>query len=574
MSNAAFDGLTSSGEHLFWLQSDDDGTSLMSWSEDEGAARLTPPGFEVGNAVHAYGGGSFAVAPEGVWCVAAEDGRVHLVPLNGAAGRPVPLGDGRTGGFGDLALRTGDLFRVREALVGDKITAVDTSTGVERILVRSSGFLAAPSPAPGKLAWLSWGVDQMPWDSTELWLASYERGGLPKDQVLVAGGPEESVVEPRWAPDGSLYFMSDRSGWLNLYRWDGTHSHPVAPMAAECAAAPWELGYSSYAFLPDGTVAMIVRNEMRDQLTLVSPSGQVRALNLPYTSIKPYLAAFGDRVAMIAATPTTAPAVVLVDMDGAQEVIAGQPPQRSDFPMPRALVAEGIHFLLHPPVEAESTRPAPLIVRAHPGPTDGVTFRRDPQIDFFTRHGFAVADVDYRGSTGYGRAFRQALYGRWGLDDVTDCRTVAEHLLATGQAVAGEVFICGASAGGYTALHAACHDGPFAAAAARSPIIDPKRWETTVPRFQRAHAAALDGGAGPVRAQVVHVPVLLIHGAADPITSASDTLDLARDLQDRQARYELLLLDTASHTLSAPTLTSAALEAELRFFQSVIDSGR
>ncbi|GIG55732.1 peptidase [Longispora fulva] len=557
---------------MLWVQADEQGCGLMAWSRSSGTTRLTPPEVEVGNIVHAYGGGAFAAGPGRIWYVDATDGQLQTLAVQEPNAEPTPLTGGQQAGSGDLIYYDGELLGVQEGEHGDTVTAWDTSNGLARTLLTSSGFLAAPRLAPGRLAWLTWGQDAMPWDSAELWCADYHPGGVPIGAVLVAGGPDEAVAEPRWGPDGSLYFMSDRSGWMNLHRWDGTSVRSVASMDAECAAAPWELGYASYTFLPDHRIAMIARRGTLDQLVLVEQEG-VRELELPFTSIKPYMATVGDHVAMIAATPITAPAVVVVDPDGSFVIIAGQSPVPSAPRPTTGHTAGGVTYLLHRP-STSLAGPLPLIVRAHPGPTDGITYRRDAFIDFFTHNGFAIVDVAYRGSTGFGRAFRRSLYGRWGLDDVADCAEVAEHLLATGTTTPGSVFIAGASAGGYTALHAVCAAGPFAAAIARSPIIDPKSWAATVPRFQRAHAVALDGGGGRVRSEAIRKPVLLVHGANDPITSAADTLALAHDLQDRRSSVELLLLDTESHTLSAPHLAEAVLDAELRFLRAMMRSER
>ena len=565
---ATYDGLISYAGSLFWLESSGDRHVLRRWSSAVGASLAAPADFDIGSEIHAYGGGTFAVAAAGLWAVSGQDGRLCRVSPADA----VPLTPHTPDASGDLIAFGNDLLLVSEGHDGDQILAVNTSTGLARILQQSSAFLAAPRPSEDRLAWLSWTTDRMPWDSTQLWVARYRPMGKLSSPVLVAGGPGESVVEPHWGPNDSLYFMSDRTGWLNLYRWDGSIIQPVAPIEADCAAAPWELGYCSYAFLNDGSIVIRVRDGLRDRLMIVDHAGRHQLLDLPYTSIKPYLAALDDKIAVIAATPTTAPAVVVVDRQGSCSTIAG--PQAADetVRMPEERSLGKVSFLLHPPLGADDNWSEPLIVRAHPGPTDEVTFRRDPQVDFFTRNGFAVADVDYRGSTGHGREFRRSLYGRWGLDDVADCRAVAEDLLSRGTAIDGQIFICGASAGGYTALQAVSQPGPFRAAAARSPIVDQKRWADCVPRFQRAHAEALAGGAGSVMAERISRPVLLVHGRRDPITSAQDTSDLAASLQSRNADHELLLLDTSSHTLASPELATAVLEAELKFFRRMLDS--
>ncbi|MBP2353320.1 dipeptidyl aminopeptidase/acylaminoacyl peptidase [Kribbella aluminosa] len=566
---AAYDGLISYADSLFWIQSAEGPDQLVKWTASDGIALAAPQGFEVGNEIHAYGGGAVAASAGGVYGVSSKDGRIYRLTSEEAE----PLTGGTGDQLGDLVVRGETVFALCEGTNGDQLVDADTSTGQVRVLLQSSSFLSSPRPGPDYVAWLSWDADHMPWDSTQLWVARYNArsGGSLGTPLLVAGGLSESVVEPQWSADGSLYFMSDRTGWLNLYRWDGQRTYAVAPMAADCAAAPWELGYRSYVLLEDGKVAIRARQDFEDHLLLIDETGHSEALQLPYTAIKPYLCTIDNAVAMIAATPTTAPAVVLIDRDGSYAAIAGQEPPQNEVRQPERHSADGIDFLLHPPIDAETNWRAPVIVRAHPGPTDEISLRRDPQMDFFTRHGFAVADVDYRGSTGHGRAFRRSLYGNWGSYDVEDCVAVAQHLITLRVTLAAEVFICGSSAGGYTALRAATTTGPFRAAAARSPIVDPKRWEASVPRFQRAHASALASGAIAVSSADIECPVLLVHGLHDPITSAQDTVALASDLKARGADHELLVLDTSSHTLAAPDLAAKVLDAELRFFRRILD---
>ncbi|MFE6502259.1 prolyl oligopeptidase family serine peptidase [Kitasatospora sp. NPDC057738] len=231
-----------------------------------------------------------------------------------------------------------------------------------------------------------------------------------------------------------------------------------------------------------------------------------------------------------------------------------------------------VSFLLHRP--AGTAAPVSLLVRAHPGPTDDVPLRLDWTTQFFVSHGFAVADVLYRGSTGRGRAFRQALHGHWGEYDVEDCAAVAEHLRSAGVALPGAVFISGASAGGYTALQAASRPGPFAGATATSAIIDPARWELSVPEFQRPHAAVLRGPAGAVAPERIRCPVLAIHGTADTITSAKEAMQFAQDLAALGGGHDSLLLDGGDHYLSAPAAREQALRAELDFYRRLMSRPR
>ncbi|MEU8186113.1 S9 family peptidase [Micromonospora carbonacea] len=574
--SVSYDQLRIFDGSLYWLETRPDAggaATLARWQPGEEMRNVGPANFHIGSAVHAYGGGSFVVVDGDLWCVG--EGGLYRRRRGGDELEPISPGE-----MGDLSVGAGELLAVRESEQGDELVAVAlTGPPQLRVLAESAGFFGAPRPGPALLAWSWWSERDMPWDACELWVAPYEPGGGIGDPVRVAGGADESAVEPRWGPDGALYFMSDRGGWWNLFRWNGQEVQAVVPVAGECVAEPWELGYASYDFLDDGRIVMAVQQGPRHRLLLVDPSGAATSAELPYTSIKPYVAARGTAVALIASSPTAAPQVALVHLtaDGPRlEVLARSEHTRlaglavSTPTELRVRVAADreVLALVYPPTGAGPGWRAPVIVRAHPGPTASCLLRLDWQAQFFTSRGFAVVDVDYLGSTGYGRAFRESLYGRWGVDDVDDCRAVAEHLLVTGRAVPGGVFIRGASAGGYTALHAATQDGPFAAATAISAIVDPDRWATTVPRCQRAHALRLRGGAGRVHADAIRRPVLLVHGTVDAVATVDDVRDLAAQLTRRGLPHKLLLLDGIGHYVATSGHAGAALEAELAHYRS------
>jgi dienelactone hydrolase len=578
-ASIAFDQLRVVGDAVYWLESRphaEVSATLVRWHAGGTPIDVTPSWFGVGNDFHAYGGGSYAVRGEVAWCVGVEG--LHRV-IGGKVDPPVP----GTSSVGDLVLGDGELLAVRESPSSDAIIAIPVNAGDDapRVLAEASGFFSDPRPGPDALAWCWWSSSDMPWDGCEVWAAPYPAGGLIGDPVRVAGGPTESAVQPRWGPDGSLYFISDRSGWWNLHRWDGTSVVAVAPMPAECAAEPWEPGYATYDFLPDGRIVVAVQEGPRHRLVVVDPVGTVTPVESPYTSFKPYLAASGATVAVIGSSPTTAPQVALVRPNS-----SGQPIDvlaRAEHPnLDRRTIAvpldvripvdatRSVTAVIYPPTGAGPDWRSPVIVRAHPGPTASSVLRLDWQVQFFTSRGFAVVDVDYTGSTGYGRTFREALYGRWGIDDVADCRAVAEFLLAEGHAIAGQVFVQGASAGGYTALHAISEEGPFSAATAISAIADPDRWTLTVPRFQRAHAARLSGGAGRVSAATIRRPALLIHGMNDHIATAEDIRQLSTDMNRAKVQHRLLLLNGVGHYVASSRHAAAALEAELDHYNAVI----
>jgi dipeptidyl aminopeptidase/acylaminoacyl peptidase len=547
------------------------------------AVDVTPPGADVGSTIHAYGGGGYAIDDTRIWYVDRNDPRVHTIDAhtNGLA----TLGDHTDAitAFGDLTPYHGQLLAVGETGDGDRLVQFGADGASTRTLARTEGYFAAPRPHRDRLAWLRWQPDRMPWDATELWVGTLRHGDLT-DAELVAGGDCESVLEPQWSDVHGLTFLSDRNGQWNLYAWNGTDVRPLVTIDADIAAAPWELGYSSYTHLPAGRIAMTLHTGPSQHLVIRHPDGRRDPIDLPFRTIKPYLAAGSDRLYCIGSSPTTLPQVIAIDLarDGRWNPLSR--PQLTGWagpdPVgPAAFSFDGpagpLNVLLYPPHHAHSGWSAPTVVRAHPGPTASMTMRPDPQVQYLCSHGFAVVDVDYRGSTGYTRKFRQDLYGQWGTADVEDCVAVAEYLIAAGRTIHGQVFITGASAGGYTALQAISRSDVFAGAVARSAIIDPARWQKTAPPWQRPHATALAGPAGAVRAETIRQPVLLIHGADDHVAPLSDVTSLAEALTARGKLYDIMILGAAGHEFGAKDDTIRALEVELAFYRDCLQvSGR
>ncbi|GAA2001264.1 S9 family peptidase [Catenulispora subtropica] len=571
----SIDELTFAAGVLWWLQNSPSGgkTQLMRSSGAEAPVPVTPPGLAIGGWLHGYGGGSYAVGDDGVvWFIDGTDSGLRR--LNPESGH-VEAVTGEGGFlFGDLSPAPGGVLAVRGCDGGDELVLCHAGESSVQVLLRSAGFLGAPRLLGDHLAVLEWDEDQMPWDGSRLLVSRLVSDGVPESPKVIAGGVEESVVQPMWGPDGELYYLSDRSGWWNLYRWDGVRHRAVAPMDFDCAPAPWEAGYQSFAFLADGRIALTVQDGLSHRLVIAAADGTVRDVDVPLTSIKPYVAAHAHWVAVIGSASAEPPAVVDVNVD-ANVAPASSPAVVSAKPAAvagehRRVPGRGqLRFLMHRPSVDE---PVPLIIRAHAGPTDEVRDRLDWTKQYFVAHGFAVAEVVYRGSAGLGRAFRTCLNGNWGTFDVEDCLAVARHLVSEGLAVPGAVFLSGSSAGGYTALQAACvQDSPLAAVTAISAIVDPVGWATTAPRFQRAHARTLAGPAGAVRAEKVRIPVLLMHGRGDQVATVADAEALAGELSIRDRRHEALFFDDVGHYLSKPEVLAQALRAELAFYRRFTD---
>jgi len=364
----------------------------------------------------------------------------------------------------------------REGRVDNTLVAIDLATpGPGTVVAQGADFYASPalSPDGARLAWLSWNHPNMPWVGCQLWLAEIAADGRLAAPRLVAGSDSESIFQPQWSPDGVLYFVSDRSGWWNLYRCDrkgdGT-AEALCPRNAEFGRAQWAFGQSTYAFLSPEQLICAYTEDGQDRLARLDIAARtLTPLDLPYSDFG-QVRAFGDRIVCRAGSPADPPAVVLVDpangmaemlRPSARAVAEGglrayvSAPRHLAFPTENGLVAYANYYPPHnPDYAAASDEKPPVVVKCHGGPTAAASSVLDLRIQYWTSRGIAVLDIDYGGSTGYGRAYRERLKGAWGVVDVEDCVNAARHVIAEDRADGERAVITGGSAGGYTVLAA------------------------------------------------------------------------------------------------------------------------
>jgi dipeptidyl aminopeptidase/acylaminoacyl peptidase len=585
-ASTSYDAVQMLDDAVYWLEGRPDGRDvLIRWTPSQGAREALPADTNVASYVHEYGGGAYLATHSGTWFCEASDQRIYRQTTGSEPAPMTPLPhSGQARRYADLRLTHEDsvLVCVRERHSSDGVfnELVTMPAGGGEALIVASGwdFYSFPRPSPdGRwLAWTCWNAPYMPWDATWLFVAELSADGRIGEPVLLAGGPDESVFQPEWSPAGVLHFVSDRSGWWNLYNWEDGQVRPVLLEGAELGVAQWEFGYSTYAFLDHGRIALIAQHGGKQQLQVLE-DGAVRAVELPYTSVKPYLSGSGSQVTVIASNPTQTPGVVLIEVDaGKVQRLAGadspRPAHEISQPEPFSFVTrdgDQAHGLYYPPTPASQDPTPPLIVKAHPGPTANAPIRLDWHTQYFTSRGYAVAEVDYRGSTGYGRAYRQALQLQWGVRDAYDCADAATHLATTGKADRRRIAIWGASAGGFTTLRALALTDTFAAGIARCPVIDPATWRDAAPKFQAHHADGLIGSIETCRersalhdANLIERPVLILHGEDDSITPVRESYALADALG---TEAQLITFPGEGHTLRSPRTVTEAIEAERRF---------
>ncbi len=478
------------GDDVYWLESraaQRGRRTLLRHGLDGVTRELTPDPFRVGNGVHEYGGGSYTADRGRVVMSSQTDGRLwRLDPDPEGLAEPAPLTPDGPWRYADLRFDPAAqrLYAVREThdaaapddhrlVVNEIVTvALDGSDGAGRVLVVGLDFVSSPRPSPdgALLAWIEWDHPRMPWDGTRLRVAPVLSDGLLGEARTVAGGPSVSIVQPEWSPAGVLHAASDETGWWNLYAYPegaGSSARAIAPMDAEVGGTAWNFDISWYAFAPDGGIVAAARSGGRDRLLRIAADGEVVEVETPFTEFDG-VRVCGDAAVVIAAGPhdgavlvrlhtgTAEPAGVLARSVGALPG-AGYLPIAEPITFHTTYGATA-HALYFAPVNAafrgsDGDLP-PLVVIAHGGPTSAASSALSLERAMFTSRGIAVVDVDYRGSTGYGRPYRDALQGRWGIVDVDDCVAAARYLVARGDVDQARVAIRGGSAGGYTTLAA------------------------------------------------------------------------------------------------------------------------
>jgi len=620
-------------------------TTIMASAGASGEPReLLPAPWNARNRVHEYGGKSYLPVPSlslagGFDFVFANFADQRLYAAGGAveAGiEPVPLTPAEGGfRFADLVLSPGgeEIWCVRETVLPSRdaeppagfhiggemavrreIIAVplDGSAASDaaaiRVLVSGAQFFAFPTPSPDgtKLAWINWNHPNMPWDGTELRVGTVAGGTLDvADAALVMGGPEESVLAPLWRDDEALYAVSDASGWWNLYQVAasaGAAPRPLHPLDEEFAGPLWQLGGRPFELLSDGRLVVLHGlGEFRSGV-LDPVSGELTDLDLPgYRTVDTELAVSGTTIAMVAGGPRTPWSVLQVSDGGDFEAVKKQPvaaPDPAYLPdaRPVRLAAGrsggGVHAIVYAPanpgVAALEGELPPFLVHVHGGPTAHSVPVLSMEKAFFTSRGIGIIDVNYGGSTGYGREYRNRLRGQWGIVDVADAYAAALGLAEAGEADRARLGIRGGSAGGWTALAAVtagltltgAKEAVFAAATSYFGVSDLRPFAADTHDFESRY---LDGLIGPLpeaddlyteRAPVGHVteetcPVLLLQGLDDPIVPPAQSEAIAADLAAHGIRHAYIAFAGESHGFRKAETVIAALEAELAFYGEI-----
>jgi dipeptidyl aminopeptidase/acylaminoacyl peptidase len=585
---------------------------LMRRAHGSEPKAVTPAGTNVRTRVHEYGGGSWClVEADLVVYVDFADQRLYRLRVGGepVAITPEPA-EGGALHYADMRpTPDGGLVCVRETHgegepVNEIVSLPLDGSADPQVLASGRDFYSFPriSPDGEWLAWTCWDHPNMPWDGTELWVAPLADSG---EERLVAGGTEESIFQPEWGPDGRLHFVSDRDGWWNLYRArepgaglsgeEGTLVQ-LTEERADLAHPQWLFGGATYAFLASGAIACVRCAGGEERLFLLRPEGWEPAdLGLPFTAFGyPVLSARGETVAFSATSPESETAVVVHDVErGETEIVrtsSEEPvdpayvslPRPVEFPTGEGEVAYGFFYPpTNPGFEAPEGEAPPLIVESHGGPTSHATPALSREFLYWTSRGIGVVDVNYRGSSGYGREYRNKLRGTWGVVDTEDCVNAARYLAEQGEADGTRLAIRGGSAGGYATLCALTFHDAFAAGASYYGVADAEALARDTHKFESRY---LDRLIGPYperadlyreRSPINHVeqlraPVILFQGMEDEVVPPNQAETMAAALEDNGVPYAYLPFEGEQHGFRKAETNIRCLEAELYFYGRIM----
>lgn len=630
----SFQQVAIDGQDVWWVEirPEEAGRYVVMRAGPDGAAHdATPPGFSARTLVNSYGGGSMAAAGgrlvfSNLGPAGADQRLWRLDP--GQA--PVPITPPRNARYADGAIDAarGLIFCVLEdsdaplhGQPSQRIAALDLTGAAPPIIVaEGADFYAAPrlSPDGARLCFLRWNYPSMPWDGTELCVVDLDADGRPGRARKIAGAPaahvdpalnpvlqdamrfgDEAIMTPKWAPDGSLIFVSDRTEidgerWLNLHRWAGAEVSAITAMAAEFAAPPWSLGGSTFGVLPDGGILCAFSQGGTWRLARVGPDGAARVIDTPFTHIE-HLHVGDGFAAFVGASFADPPAVIRHDLaSGAFTALRASDAGMTDaaracFAAPEAISfgdAEArAHGFFHAPFNPAATGPAgekpPLLIFIHGGPTAAASAALSLKIRYFTSRGFGVVDVNYRGSTGFGRRFHQRMYGAWGEADLADCERAAAFLIDRGDADPARVASRGGSSGGYTTLALATFSDLLCCAASYYGISDLEMIATHTDKLEARYAELLigpypgDKARFKARSPLFHAddiacPLILFQGRDDPVVPPGQAQVLIDALMARELPVAWEFYEGESHGFRIKANIVGSLEEELSFYGAIM----
>ncbi|HEX73653.1 MAG TPA: S9 family peptidase [Dehalococcoidia bacterium] len=592
------------GEDIYWIETrpvEGGRYVIRHWSPDRQAVDVTPSPFNARTLVHEYGGGSFVVAGGTIYFSNFSDQRIYH-QTHVSQPRPITPEANLRYADGVIDRRRGRIICVREDHTNARGEVVNTLVSINlngsdgcQVLVSGNDFYSSPklSPDGSRLTWLTWNHPNMPWTQTELWVGEMMEDGSIGHTEQVAGVVNESIFQPEYSSDGTLYFVSDRNGWWNLYRWCDGRIEPLCKMEADFGVPQWIFGMSTYAFeSANHIICCYAQQGIWHLASLNTQTGELEVIKTPYTSIDSLQASPGQAV-FLGGSPTEFNSVIRFDLSTRKLKVLSRSsettvdtdylsmPQTIDFPTEQGLTA---HAFFYAPknrdyVAPPSERP-PLLVMSHGGPTGAASSILNLMIQYWTSRGIAVVDVNYGGSTGYGRAYRQRLQGNWGIVDLDDCISSVRYLVAGDEVNHSQLAIRGGSAGGYTTLCALTFRNIFKAGASYFGLSDLEIFVKDTHKFESHYLDWLIGSysehrdlyreRSPINSiERLSCPVIFFQGLDDKIVPPNQAEIMFEALRKKGMPVAYIPFEGEQHGFRRAQNIKRALDSELYFYSKI-----
>jgi dipeptidyl aminopeptidase/acylaminoacyl peptidase len=596
--------ITLEGEDIYWIEGrpSEGGRSVVVRRTFDGTiADVTPPGFNARTTVHEYGGGAYIVDNGTVYFSNFADQRLYKQDA-GQAPEPITSTEKMRYADGVIDRPRNLMFCVREDHTASDRDAINTIVKVNllgdeggEVIASGNDFYSSPRLSPDRksLAWLTWNHPNMPWDGCEVWLGEVGEDGRISHPTLIAGSKTESIFQPQWSPGGILHFVSDRSGWWNLYRVSDAGVEPLLKKDVEFGAPQWVFRMSTYAFESEHRIiSAYCENGVWQLASIDTETSRLESINTPYTEISSVQAAPG-RAMFCGASPSATTSIITLDLATRELAALRQSssvevdsaylsvPRAIEFPTENSLSA---HAFFYPPANPEYQAPEaerpPLIVISHGGPTHAGAAALKLGIQYWTSRGFGVLDVNYGGSTGYGTAYRRRLNGQWGVVDVDDCVNGARYLAESGEADGNRLIIRGGSAGGYTTLAALTFRDVFKAGASYYGISDIELLEQDCHKFESRYNVSLVGPyperkdlyweRSPIHfTERLSCPIILFQGLEDKVVPPNQAEMMYEAALKKGLPVAYIAFEGEQHGFRKAENIKRSLDGELYFYSKV-----
>tara|TARA_B100000579_G_scaffold86857_4_gene68197 strand:+ start:42531 stop:44465 length:1935 start_codon:yes stop_codon:yes gene_type:complete len=601
-----FSEIRSSGSDLYFLEGRPEESGryvIVKQASDGKISDVIPKEFNSRNAVHEYGGGSYAVGQKNIYFTNWDDQRIYKV--NGENVNPITKEPPfeKSIRYSDLTLSIDEewLFCVRETHfkkeeAKNELVAISTTENSQIVLCTGRDFYSSPriNPTNKEICWLEWDHPNMPWDGTELFIANFDLDGLSEIK-FIDGSKNISIIQPEWSDSGELIYISDESGWWNLKKYSENTNSTILNEKSDHGGPSWQFGFRTY-FVKDNNIYLkgISKNKNKGLIRKISISGQILETNeVFHTSIND-LTHHENKAFYIGASPVSNSEIVSYDlMNKNEETIKESNPVKIDieeisipeeisFPTTQNAIAYGYFYKpKNKNFQGESEEKPPLLVISHGGPTSATSNALNLSIQYWTNRGIAVADVNYRGSTGYGKKFRDSLKGNWGVYDTDDCIAAVDHLSEKGLVDSSRVAIKGGSAGGYTTINALTFHDRFAVGATYYGIADLSVFIDDTHKFESKYLESLIGKYPEEKEKYyersainftdqLSCPMIIFQGTEDKIVPPSQAEIMAQGLRDKKIPFSLIMYEGEQHGFRQSKNIISSLESEIYFYSKVL----